>query len=112
MVDCQKRTYGDGLDKRYLHPYMWAWKPHYYSAGESFYNFPYAFGMLFGLGLYQVYKERGDEFLAQYDELLATTGEGMAADLAATFGIDLRREDFWLGSLDVTREHIVRYLEL
>ncbi len=112
MLDCQKRTYGDGLDKRYLHPYMWAWKSHYYSAGESFYNFPYAFGMLFGLGLYKVYKERGDEFLAQYDELLATTGEGMAVDLAATFGIDLKREDFWLGSLDVTREHIVRYLEL
>jgi pepF/M3 family oligoendopeptidase len=112
MTECQKRTYGDGLDQRYLHPYMWAWKPHYYSAGESFYNFPYAFGMLFGLGLYKVYGDRGPEFLEQYDNLLATTGEGTAADLAAPFGIDLRGPGFWLGSLDVVRRHIDRYLEL
>jgi pepF/M3 family oligoendopeptidase len=111
MLECQRRTYGDGLDQRFLHPYMWAWKPHYYSAAESFYNFPYAFGMLFGLGLYSVYKEVGEEFLERYDNLLATTGEGMAADLAAPFGIDLRRTDFWLGSLDVVRKHIDRYLE-
>jgi pepF/M3 family oligoendopeptidase len=112
MLDCQKKTYGDGLDQRYLHPYMWAWKPHYYSAGESFYNFPYAFGMLFGLGLYKVYEDRGSEFLEQYDNLLATTGEGTAADLAEPFGIDLRGPNFWLGSLDVVRRHIDRYLEL
>ena len=73
-----------GLDQRFLHPYMWAWKPHYYSAEESYYNFPYAFGLLFGLGLHKVYKDRGEEFLAQYDNLLASTGEGMATDLAAT----------------------------
>ena len=30
MIRCQKETYGDGLDQRYLNPYMWAWKPHYY----------------------------------------------------------------------------------
>lgn len=112
MLDCQRKTYGDGLDRRYLHPYMWAWKPHYYNAGEPFYNFPYAFGMLFGLGLYGVYKERGAGFLEQYDNLLAATGQGTAADLAAPFGIDIRRPDFWLGSLDVVRRHIDRYLEL
>lgn len=112
MIDCQKKTYGDGLDQRYLHPYMWAWKPHYYSPEESFYNFPYAFGLLFGLGLYRVYKDRGEKFLAQYDDLLATTGEGMAADLAAPFGIDLRRPDFWMGSMDVIKAHVQRYLQL
>jgi pepF/M3 family oligoendopeptidase len=112
MVDCQKKTYGDGLDGRFLHPYMWAWKPHYYSAEESYYNFPYAFGLLFGLGLHKAYKDRGEEFLAQYDNLLASTGEGMVADLAAPFGIDLRRPDFWSGSLEVISGHVQRYLQL
>jgi len=112
MLDSQRKTYGEGLDSRYLHPYMWAWKPHYYSVEEPFYNFPYAFGLLFGLGLYNVYKERGDDFLDQYDNLLATTGEGTAADLAAPFGIDLRRPEFWRGSLDVVRGYIQRYLIL
>ena len=31
---------------------MWLWKPHYYAHEHNFYNFPYAFGHLFSLGLY------------------------------------------------------------
>ena len=51
MRDAQVETYGDALDPDLLHPYMWAAKGHYYSS-YSFYNFPYSFGLLFGLGLY------------------------------------------------------------
>ena len=54
MLSAQKEAYGDGLDQSYLHPYMWACKPHYYSTGLSFYNFPYAFGGLFSKGLYAI----------------------------------------------------------
>ncbi len=112
MLHCQKETYGDALDHNYLHKYMWAWKPHYYSAELSFYNFPYAFGLLFGLGLYSIYQERGEEFLTEYDSLLSSTGEGKAADLAAGFGIDLRDTAFWEGSLKVIEKRVDRYLAL
>ncbi len=112
MVDAQRQTYGDGLDARYLHPYMWAWKPHYYSPSLSFYNFPYTFGMLFGLGLYAVYQEQGDAFLSAYDELLSSTGEGMTAELAARFGIDIRDRGFWESSMRVIEGRIERYLKL
>ncbi len=78
----------------------------------SFYNFPYAFGLLFGLGLYSIYQERGEEFLTEYDALLSSTGEGKAADLAAGFGIDLRDTAFWEGSLKVIEKRIDRYLAL
>ena len=30
MLNCQKTTYAEGLDERYLNKYMWAWKVHYY----------------------------------------------------------------------------------
>ena len=112
MVRAQKETYGDGLDLRYLHPYMWAWKPHYYRPALSFYNFPYAFGKLFGLGLYAVYQQRGRAFLAEYDELLRSTGEGTAAELAARFDIDIRQPAFWQGSLQVIERRIERYAAL
>lgn len=112
MVRAQKETYGDGLDQATLHPYMWAWKPHYYRTDLSFYNFPYAFGLLFGLGLYAVYQERGAAFLPEYDELLRSTGEGTAADLAARFGLDIRQRAFWEGSLKVIERRIERYEEL
>lgn len=112
MLWAQKETYGDGLDPRYLHPYMWAWKPHYYRTGLSFYNFPYAFGLLFGLGLYAVYRQRGSDFVEDYDRLLSNSGQGRAAELAGRFGIDLRQRAFWQGSLDLIEERIEQYLAL
>ncbi len=112
MLRAQQATYGDGLDSRYLNAYMWAWKTHYYSPDLSFYNFPYAFGLLFGLGLYAIYQERGKAFLPDYEDLLRSTGEGTAADLAARFGIEIRGRAFWEGSMSVIRERIERYLVL
>ncbi|NJM42447.1 MAG: M3 family oligoendopeptidase [Anaerolineae bacterium] len=82
MLRCQRETYGDGLDERYLHKFMWTWKPHYYYPGLSFYNFPYAFGLLFGMGLYAIYQQRGASFVPEYEALLAGTGMADAAALA------------------------------
>lgn len=110
MREAQLATYGDGLDPEALHPYMWAVKPHYY--GDTFYNFPYTFGLLFGLGLYARYEADPEGFRAHYDELLASTGLDDAATLAARFGIDLRTPDFWRASLDRIRAQIARFEEL
>jgi pepF/M3 family oligoendopeptidase len=99
MLQAQREAYGDGLDPNQLHPYMWAMKPHYYSTGRSFYNFPYMFGLLFGLGLYARYRQDPDAFRQQYDDLLSSTGLADAATLAARFGIDTRTPDFWRASL-------------
>ena len=109
MLEAQRETYGDGLDPEVLHPYMWAMKPHYYSTGRSFYNWPYTFGLLFGLGLYARYREDADRFRAGYDELLSSTGLHSAADLAARFRIDVRSAGFWRASLDVVREQIRQF---
>lgn len=109
MACAQKASYGDGLDERFLHPYMWTWKPHYYAADLSFYNFPYAFGRLFATGLYAVYQQRGPAFVSDYQKLLAATGEANAADLADRFGIDLRTQEFWDNSLAIIGRQIDRY---
>jgi len=112
MERAQEAAYGDGLDARYRHPYMWTWKPHYYMAGTDFYNFPYAFGLLFGTGLYALYRKRGSAFIPEYEMLLASTGEGTAADLAGRFGIDIRKRSFWDGSIGIIKERIDRYCAL
>jgi pepF/M3 family oligoendopeptidase len=109
MLQTQRDTYGDGLDPAVLHPYMWAVKGHYYSVGRSFYNFPYMFGLLFGLGLYARFERDPDGFRAGYDELLSSTGLADAATLAARFGIDLRTPDFWRASLTIVRADIDRF---
>jgi oligoendopeptidase F len=112
MANAQKETYGEALDPDYLQPYMWTWKPHYYSPELSFYNYPYAFGLLFGLGLFAIYETRGQSFLADYDDLLGSTGMAMAADLAARFDIDIRSSKFWEDSLAIVERRINRYVAL
>jgi pepF/M3 family oligoendopeptidase len=108
MDDAQQQTYGDALSVR--HPYMWAAKPHYY--GSAFYNWPYTFGLLFGIGLYARYRENPERFRSGYDDLLSSTGLGTAAALANRFHIDVTDEAFWTASLDVVRARIDEFCRL
>ena len=112
MERAQKATYGDGLDERYLQKFMWTWKPHYYSPGLPFYNYPYAFGLLFGKGLYAIYQQRGAAFVEDYKNLLASTGEAQAATLAKRFGIDITTPKFWKDSLALIGQQVDKYCAL
>lgn len=112
MERAQKETYSDGLDPRYLQKFMWTWKPHYYLPELSFYNFPYAFGLLFANGLYSVYRQRGLSFVPAFHNLLANTGMERAAELALRFGIDIQKPDFWRSSMEVINQRVDRFVEL
>ena len=91
---------------------MWAVKPHYYSTGRSFYNCPYTFGLLFGLGLYARYREDADRLPRRLRRPAVADRPGRRRDAAARFGIDLRAPSFWRASLDVIREHIAEFERL
>ena len=112
MERAQKETYGEGLDERYLQKFMWTWKPHYYRSDVSFYNYPYAFGLLFATGLYAIYQQRGEAFVEDYKNLLASTGEETAARLAKRFGIDITKRKFWDDSLAIIGRRVDRYCEM
>jgi pepF/M3 family oligoendopeptidase len=112
MLDAQKEAYGNGLDHDLLHPYMWLCKPHYYNAEYNFYNFPYAFGLLFSKGLYAEYLKRGDEFVKEYDKMLSVTGKMNIADVAKVMNIDVRKVDFWRSSLNLIRKDIEKFIKL
>ena len=112
MLDAQDQTYGDGLDPEYRHPYMWACKSHYYIPGLGFYNFPYAFGLLFGKGVYAKYLQKGAAFVPTYNKLLRSCGSDMVADVAASVGIDVRSVDFWRASLKTIQEDIDLFIKL
>ncbi|HLM64961.1 MAG TPA: M3 family oligoendopeptidase [Acidimicrobiales bacterium] len=104
MDGAQAEAYGDALDPGERHPLMWAAKPHYY--GSTFYNWPYTFGLLFGLGLYARWLDDAQTFRSAYDDMLSSTGTSTAAELAARFGIDVEDVAFWSASLDVLRGRI------
>lgn len=110
MRDAQAEAYGDGLDQATAHPYMWIVKPHYY--GAAFYNWPYTFGFLFGLGLFARYAHDPETFRVGYDDALSRCGMEPAEVIAARFDIDLSDVGFWASSLDVVRDRIAQYTEL
>ena len=112
MLSAQKEAYGDGLDENVLHPYMWLCKPHYYSAGLNFYNFPYAYGMLFSKGLYAEYERTGAAFGAKYEALLAATGTNSMEAIGDLAGIDVRTPDFWRSSLKQVEAKIDEFCSL
>lgn len=112
MLEAQKEAYQNGLDHDILHPYMWLVKGHYYSAGLNFYNFPYAFGLLFGKGLYAQYLKDPESFLTNYDDLLALTTKTSVEECAKSMGIDVTKKDFWIDSLNQVKKDIDEVIEL
>ena len=112
MLQAQKEAYGDGLDENYMHPYMWACKGHYYSSGLSFYNFPYAFGNLFALGLYSKFLEEGHSFVPKYKAMLSATPTCTIEEAGAMVGIDLTKKEFWASSLALIEKNIERFCEM
>ena len=106
MLDAQRQAYGEGLDENYLHPYMWACKGHYYSSGLSFYNFPYAFGNLFAVGLYNMFLEEGESFVPKYKAMLKATPTCTIEEAGTMMGVDLTDKKFWESSLALIAKDI------
>jgi pepF/M3 family oligoendopeptidase len=112
MRQAQLETYGDGLDKDHLHPYMWAVKGHYYDHDRPFYNFPYAFGQLFGLGLYAQYEAGAPGFADRYRAILSQTGRASAVDVTREAGFDIEQTDFWRSGIELIAERVDRFIAL
>ena len=110
MLDAQAAAYGDGLDQSTRHPHMWVLKPHYY--GSHFYNWPYTYGLLFGLGLYAQYHKDPERFRDGYDTVLSRAGMDTAEQLGESFGLDVTDVAFWTASLDVLRARMNDYESL
>ncbi len=112
MKDTQRTAYGDGLDEATLHPYMWVCKSHYYSEHLSFYNFPYAFGQLFAMGLYARYLKEGAAFVPEYQALLHATPVKTVEEAAAMAGIDVTTPAFWEESLQAFADKMDEFIRL
>ena len=113
MLDAQRQAYGEGLDENCLHPYMWVCKGHYYSTGLSFYNFPYAFGVLFAAGLYHLYlKEGAESFVPKYKAMLKATPTCNVEEAGALMNIDLTDQKFWESSLEAIEANIDAFCAL
>ena len=79
---------------------MWIIKPHYYDVDFNYYNFPYAYGLLFAEGLYHRYQSQPAGFAEKYHAMLASTGKGDLAYVASLMDIDIRDASFWKDAVE------------
>ncbi|MCL2293644.1 MAG: M3 family oligoendopeptidase [Spirochaetes bacterium] len=112
MRDAQKKTYGNAIAKKTYHQYMWAVKGHYYIPSLSFYNYPYAFGQLFGVALYKKYLSDKENFPQQYNKILRESGRKTSIEIAQQAGFDIEKELFWLDSIDYIKQMIDEFSKI
>lgn len=111
MVEAQKEGYHDALAT--YHPHFWAAKLHFFIDDVPFYNFPYAFGYLFSLGIYAYANKKGTSFEQEYIELLRDTASMTTEELAQKhLGVDLTKPDFWQAGIDMVLEDINSFMTL
>ena len=97
--------YGDSVVLTDDYRWWWSYIPHFIHS--PFYCYAYGFGELLVLALYELYRQRGPEFVPRYLELLAAGGSDAPAALLARLGVDVRDPSFWQRGLDVL-ERLVR----
>lgn len=111
MEEAQKEAYCGALSE--YSPTFWSSKLHFHITGVPFYNFPYTFGYLFSMGIYNLARQKGTDFEDQYTALLRDTGRMNVEDLAMKhLGVDLTQADFWQEAIDFLKHDVELYLAL
>jgi oligoendopeptidase F len=108
MAKARHDVSGDAVDPETVNATSWT-IVHLFIDDLMFYNFPYAFGLLFSLGLLAVNEANPEGFAERFDSLLADFGMHEANELAAAFGIDLADPAFWRANLDTFRADVDRF---
>ncbi|MBD3402427.1 M3 family oligoendopeptidase [candidate division GN15 bacterium] len=113
MIEAQKEAFGPMLDPSGYHPLFWCSKLHFYISEVPFYNFPYTFGYLFAIGVYDRARKEGSAFADKYRALLADTGSMTTEQVAEKhLGVDLTRPDFWKDATARATEDIDEFVRL
>ncbi|PSL45897.1 pepF/M3 family oligoendopeptidase [Salsuginibacillus halophilus] len=111
MQEAQEEAYCGQLAS--YSPTFWSSKLHFHMTGVPFYNFPYTFGYLFSLGIYQRAKEEGPAFEDQYIALLRDTASMPVEELAwKHLHADITKKEFWKEAAAPLLEDVEQFLQL
>lgn len=95
----QGELFGDAMEVTDGYRHWWSYIPHF--IGTPGYVYAYAYGQLLALSVYARYRERGDEFVPQYLELLAAGGSRWPEELGRIVDCDLTDPGFWDAGLAI-----------
>lgn len=109
-IDLYKQFLGDSFDHTENKGTNWVSILHHFY--HDYYNFPYAFGLLYSSGLYEKYQQNPEQFVQQYDDMLILTGYKNACDVASSMNVDLESQAFWNTSMQSFESMIEMYEQL
>ncbi len=109
-IEANREEFGDSVELRDEYGWWWSYVLHF--VHYPFYCYAYAFGELLVLALYDIYKEKGEEFVPQYLELLEAGGSEDPKDLLKEIGVDITDPEFWQRGIRVLEEQVERMEEL
>lgn len=98
-VDAQSEMLGDAVELTDGYSTWWSYIPHF--IGTPGYVYAYAYGQLLALSVFARYRERGDEFVPAYLELLRAGGSRPPAELGRIVDCDLEDPGFWDAGLAI-----------
>jgi len=82
----------------------WNYIPHIHET--PFYCYAYAWGNLFVLALYDMYRKEGKLFIEKYVDLLSAGGSDSPANLMKKLGIDSESEEFWQRGFNTIQKEV------
>lgn len=100
----QEELLGDSVEVTDGYRSWWSYVPHF--IGSPGYVYAYAYGQLLALSVYQLYRERGEEIVPGYLEMLAAGGSRSPEELGAMVGVDLTDPGFWDRGLDLVEGQV------
>jgi oligoendopeptidase F len=100
-MESQRAMFQGSVNLRDDYGIWWSYIPHFLNSPG--YVYAYAFGELLVLALYNLYQERGAEFVPQYLEVLGAGDSDWPENILAKVGVDLSDPGFWKQGLDAIR---------
>jgi oligoendopeptidase F len=101
-METQKAMFQGSVNLRDEYAQWWSYIPHF--LGTPGYVYAYAFGELLVLALFNLYQQRGAEFVPQYLDVLAAGDSDYPDRILAKVGVDLSDPAFWTQGLDTLRQ--------
>jgi oligoendopeptidase F len=100
-METQRAMFGDSVTLREDYGLWWSYIPHFINTPG--YVYAYAFGELLVLALFNLYKQRGADFVPQYIDVLAAGDSNYPDQILAKVGVDLTDPSFWNEGLSILR---------
>jgi oligoendopeptidase F len=103
-METQRAMFGGSVDLRDDYSAWWSYIPHFLHTPG--YVYAYAFGELLVLALFNLYQQRGADFVPQYIDVLAAGDSDYPENILAKVGVDLTDPSFWNEGLEAIRKMV------